>query len=765
MNTLATERFEITGVVQGVGFRPFVYRLATELGLSGEVGNSATDVFVTVAGPPEVLETFARRLVSEQPPLARIDTVHRVGVEREGPAGQDPSFLIVESHHSSGARTLVPPDTAVCGDCLAELIDVADRRFGHPFITCTNCGPRFTIIEGLPYDRPVTTMADFTMCAACATEYTDPSNRRYHAQPIACHDCGPTLSFTNPDGTTIEGGPIQLAAETLGRGGVVAIKGLGGFHLACDAANAEAVATLRRRKHRPDKPLAIMVDGLAMAQRLVHLDDSEIVELCSPARPVVLARAKSNAPVDNGVAPGNPLLGVMLPYTPIQHLLFAEGLGPLVMTSGNHHGEPIVFRDSDVVDKLGRLVDGILTHDRPIAVPCDDSVVRVVGSELLPIRRARGFAPLPMSFPFASNEVLAVGGELKNTFAVVSQGRAWVSQHIGDMENLETVRAFEASSSRLLNFYRTTPEVVAVDAHPGYSTTRWARTAQLAPVREVQHHWAHVAAVMAEHQLPPTASVLGVAYDGTGYGTDGAIWGGEILLADGFGFERVGHLGAVLLPGGDGAVHFPNRMALAHLHAAGIEWDPGLPSLAPLTDPERSLLARQLETGLGCVPCTSMGRLFDAVASLIGVRHEISYEAQAAIELEVLASDASTVREYRFGLAGDVIDPAPVLDALVTDVLAGVAVPSIAAGFHHAVADATRDLVEQLLELHRVDALALTGGCFQNALLLQLCFDRLRPLGVRLLTHRIVPPNDGGLSLGQAYIAAHQDPPAQQENP
>jgi hydrogenase maturation protein HypF len=760
-----TQRFVITGVVQGVGFRPFVYRLATELDLTGEVGNSATEVFVVVAGPLAAIDTFADRLVTELPPLARIDHIDRVDAHQPGATNEFSSFAIVESRQSDGVRTLVSPDTAVCDDCIAEMTDPSDRRFAHPFITCTNCGPRFTIICDLPYDRPATTMADFAMCEACRAEYTDPSNRRYHAQPISCHHCGPVLGYLDPTGQRCGGDPLDLASKTLRAGGVVAVKGLGGFHLACDATCESAVATLRRRKNRPDKPFALLVRDLDSARQLVHLTDQEAAQLTSPARPVVLAPAKEDAMVVPGVAPNNPLLGVMLPCTPVQHLLFSNGVGPLVMTSGNVHGEPIVFRDGEVVGKLGPLVDGILTHDRRIQVPCDDSVVRVVGADLLPIRRARGFAPLPVPMTFAKTDVLAVGGELKNTFTLVSQGRAWIGQHIGDMENLETLSAFEAVSSQLMSFYRMAPEVVAVDAHPGYSTTRWARTSDLAPVQEIQHHWAHVASLMAEHQLAPTASVLGIAYDGTGYGSDGAIWGGEVLLADGFGFDRLAHLAPVNLPGGDAAVRFPNRMALSHLHSAGIDWATALPPMEPLSDLERALLLKQLETGLGCVPCTSMGRLFDAVASLIGVRHEISYEAQAAIELEVLASKASAARTYRFEVNDGVIDPAPMLRLMVSDVLAGVEVSSIAAGFHNAVAQVTADVVTSILKDRVVDALALTGGCFQNALLLQLCIDRLGPLGVDVLTHRIVPPNDGGLSLGQAYVAAARSSSHQQESP
>ncbi|NNE96156.1 MAG: carbamoyltransferase HypF, partial [Acidimicrobiales bacterium] len=702
-------------------------------------------------------------LRDDAPPLARVDRIDRTDLA----AGRclAPGFSIVGSRRSKGARTLVPPDTAVCDDCLAELYDPGDRRFGHPFITCTNCGPRFTIITDLPYDRPNTTMASFAMCPACEAEYRDPTSRRYHAQPIACHECGPTLAFVDSAGRVQNGDPIDRAAEALRCGSVVAIKGLGGFHLACDATNDAAVAMLRERKHRPDKPFALMVPNLAAARHLVALDEHEARELSSPARPVVLARALGEAGISQLVAPDNPLLGVMLPYTPVQHLLFASGIATLVMTSGNRGGEPIVFRDGELFVRLGPLVDGVLTHDRPIEVPCDDSVVRVEGPDLLPIRRARGFAPLPVSIPHADRSALAVGGELKNTCTVLASGNAWVSQHIGDMENLETVRAFEAIAARLSQFYRADPDVVVADAHPGYATTGWAHRAQAAPVLEVQHHWAHVASVMAEHHLNPDTQVLGIAFDGTGYGTDGTIWGGELLLADGHRFERVGHLAAVNLPGGDGAVRYPNRMALAHLHAAGIAWDPSLPPLIPFGAAEPTLLATQLDKGIACVRCTSMGRLFDAIASLVGLRHEISYEAQAAIELEMLAERAAAPRSYRFAVNDGVLDPAPVLHAIVADIASDVDRAAIAAGFHHAVADATGRAVEWVLQSRNVDAVALTGGCFQNALLLRLCRQRLRRLELPVLAHRVVPPNDGGLSLGQAYIAATSRSLGQQENP
>lgn len=757
MSTRLVERLEVTGIVQGVGFRPFVHRLATELGLDGSVGNDSARVFIEVAGPADRLDEFARRLVDEAPPLALVE-----GVQRDALAGSAiaAGFRIVPSEHVDGPRTLVPPDTAVCDDCLRELFDPDDRRFGHPFITCTNCGPRFTIIRDLPYDRPATTMAGFEMCAACAAEYHDPSDRRYHAQPIACPDCGPILICR----AASRAGRPASAAEVLRAGGTVAIKGLGGFHLACDATSDAAVARLRERKQRPDKPFAIMVPDLATAGELAHVSDAEAELLTAPARPVVLLRARPGNGLSDGVAPGNPLVGIMLPYTPIQHLLFAAGVPSLVMTSGNVSGEPIVYRDDEVDARLGHLCDAILTHDRPIHVPCDDSVVRMVGGELLPIRRARGYAPVPVPIDGGRRTVLAVGGELKNTACLASTDHAWVSQHIGDMEHLPTLEAFEATVAQFRRMYAVEPEVVAVDAHPGYATTRWAHRHAgdgagppiVGPIVEVQHHHAHIAAIMAEHRLPPTERVLGVAFDGTGYGADGAIWGGEVLAVDADGFDRIAHLAYVPLPGGDAAIRNPYRVALAHLTAAGIEWADDLPPVAELDTVERGVLARQLETGFSCVPTSSMGRFFDAVASLVGLRHRISFEAQAAIDLELAASGADRRRSYTFTVADDVFSPAEVVRAVVADLRAGVDVADIARGVHVAVADLVVDLARRHRSATGSELVALSGGVFQNALLTELCTERLCSAGFHPLTHRRVPPNDGGLALGQAYIAAHR---------
>lgn len=752
---LVAERITVTGIVQGVGFRPFVYRLATELGLDGHVGNDATRVFVEVAGPAVVLDEFARRVLADAPPLARVEHVTRAPLARR----PEPGFRIVASADAAGARTLVPPDTAVCDDCLAELFDPGDRRYLHPFVTCTNCGPRFTIIRDLPYDRPATTMAGFPMCAACTAEYADPADRRYHAQPIGCHDCGPQLAFDAP-GRTTAGDPLALARTALAAGEIVAVKGLGGYHLTCLATSDAAVGLLRARKHRPDKPFAVMVPDLSAAERLAHVTAAEADLLASPARPVVLLRARAGSTLSPLVAPGNPLVGVMLAYTPVHHLLFAGLDVALVMTSGNRAGEPLAYRDADARERLAAIADAFLTHDRPIHVPCDDSVVRIAAGHLLPIRRARGYAPVPVAMPGARRVVLAVGGELKNTCCVADGAHAWVSQHVGDMENLATQRAFESVAAQFQAMYAVTPDVVAHDLHPGYHTTAWAREHHRVRAVGVQHHHAHVAAVMAEHGCDPFTPVVGVAFDGTGYGTDGAVWGGELLVADATGFERVAHLAEVPLPGGDAAVRHPSRVALAHLFTAGIAWDERLACVAALTRPERDLLAAQLARGVACVPTTSMGRLFDAFAAVLGYRQTTSFEAQAAIDLEFAALAAPpTDRGYRFAVDGPVIDAGPVWRRVVDEVLAGVAPAEIAYGVHVAVADAVVAVAGRVAAERGLTMIALSGGVFQNGLLTELCLAGFaaRP-ELTVLTHRAVPANDGGLALGQAFVAAHRHP-------
>jgi hydrogenase maturation protein HypF len=762
-------RIRVAGVVQGVGFRPFVHRLATQLDLTGHVGNDTEGVVVEVEGDASSVAAFETRLVADAPPLARIFSIDGTPVE----ARHDQDFRIVESQATGAVGTFVSPDVAVCDDCLAELFDPADRRSRYPFINCTNCGPRFTITLRLPYDRPNTTMRHFTLCDACRVEYEDPADRRFHAQPLACADCGPRLWFEGPaGGVNGTDAAIAGAQRALARGAVVAIKGLGGYHLACDATSSDAVDTLRRRKARQDKPLAVMVGDLATARRLAHIDRFEAALLGGPERPIVLLARRDGAPLAAGVAPQNPHIGLLLPYTPLHHLLFHPVPGShesvptaLVMTSGNLSDEPICYDDEDARTRLGRIADAWLVHDRPIHVPCDDSVVRLDGGAELPIRRARGYAPLPVTMPFEMGPTLAMGGEIKNTFCLASGRHAWVSQHMGDMGTLETLVAFERSTQQFGDMYEVDPQQVAADAHPGYHTRAWADEHAPGEVDLVHHHHAHLAAVMVEHAVPPGERVIGCAFDGTGYGTDGAIWGGEVLIADYDGFERRAHLRYVPLPGGDATIRKPSRAALAHLWAAGIEWAPDLPPVRHTTAEELTVLRRQLERNVHCVPTSSVGRLFDAVSSLLGVRHTASYEAQAAMELEHLAdqgtADARTgegalaarAGPYRFTVSGDEIDVAPVLRAIVDDMRRGCATGPIAAGFHRAVAELIAEAADRLRDETGIERVALSGGVFQNVLLLRLARAALEARGLRVLTHRLVPPNDGGLALGQVAVA------------
>jgi hydrogenase maturation protein HypF len=776
-------RITVTGVVQGVGFRPFVHRIATELGVTGFVGNDAAAVFIEAQGPPRAIAELTRRLTAESPPLALITAISESPMTSRAEDG----FLIVASGGASGPRTLIPPDVATCDACLRELFDPSGRRYRHPFITCTDCGPRFTIIKDLPYDRPATTMAGFPMCERCRREYRDPADRRFHAQPIACHDCGPTLRFTR-DGTTVTGADeaIVAAQRVLAEGGIVAVKGIGGYHLACRADSPETVTMLRQRKARGDKPFAVLTRNLSTARLLAEIGTGEQRSLTGPARPIVLLRRLPGAPVADTVAPGNPLLGVLLPYTPVHHLLLApvtDSTEPvphtLVLTSANISDEPLVFDDAEADVRLTFLADAVLTHDRPIHVPCDDSVVRVLPEGELPIRRARGYAPLPVPLGRVLPSVLAVGGELKNSCCLTDGDSAFCSAHIGDMGHLATLRAFDRVVRQLTTVHRVNPEVIAADLHPAYQTGKWAHQHADGPgeptLRLVQHHHAHVASLLAEHGRLGEP-LIGVAFDGTGYGTDGTIWGGEILHvgADPTRFERVGHLLPVPLAGGDAAAQSPCRIALSYLAAAGVAWDLALPSVAALhagyADPDGHPSRASRRPGTHLIPCSSMGRLFDAVASLLGVRHRISYEAQAAIELEILAGRATdaaaelargTAAPRRGGAgltlpvrADGVIDHRPMIRALAAEVVAGTPAAVLARAFHVAVAEAVAASAARAAPGRAVAAVGLTGGVFQNVLLTGLCRTRLEALSFEVLTHRLVPPNDGGLALGQAALAA-----------
>ena len=762
----------VSGVVQGVGFRPFVHTLAVDLGLSGFVGNDADGVFLEAQGPSLVLAELERRIREEAPPLAVVeevrvevlDPVEDDGIEAESrasgatsPDPRVPLFRIVASGSGEGA-TSIPPDTAVCDTCVAEMRDPADRRHGYPFIACTHCGPRYTITTGLPYDRVNTTMVGFPLCPPCLAEYTDPTSRRFHAQPTACPECGPRLSM-----------PVDQVVQALRAGRIVAIKGIGGYHLACDARNASAVTTLRARKQRGAKPFALMAADLATAREVAVIDGTSEALLTSPARPIVILPALDPDLVAD-VAPGTGTLGVMLPYAPLHHLLFDAGApGLLVMTSGNLADEPICIDPAEAEQRLAGMADMFVHHDRPIHVACDDSVTRVVTGSPQPVRRSRGYAPMPLTLPVAGPPMLAMGGELKTTLCVASGRTAWLSQHIGDTANLETLAMLERTVETLCALQRVTPEVIVSDAHPGYLSRRWAAdqaSARGAEHLEVGHHHAHLASLLAEHRVPLGEPVLGVVLDGTGYGADGTIWGGELLLGSYADVERVGHLRPIALPGGDAAIRHPARTAAAHLHAAGLGWE-GTASAAACTVAEGAALARMLATGSHCTPTTSMGRLFDAIASLLDVRHEVEYEAQAAIELEALA--ASTTQEaagWRSATGpygpvvhtdpgGDVIlDPSGWIAQAVADRAAGLDPATSSRAFHLALAEALTDAVLLVRDRYGMDTVGLTGGVFANDVLSSACQGSLRRAGLTVLVHGVVPPNDGGLALGQAAVAA-----------
>lgn len=756
----ARVRVRVRGVVQGVGFRPFVHRVATGLGLTGWVGNDAEGVLIEADGPPAALDELVRRLREEPPALAVVDELAVTQVPATATA--HPTFRIVASGAgpSPGARTAtsIPPDTAVCDACLAELRDPADRRFGYPFIACTHCGPRFTITTGLPYDRPSTTMADFPLCAACLAEYEDPTSRRFHAQPTACPACGPRLSM-----------PVAEIVAHLRAGRIVAIKGIGGYHLACDARDPEAVQRLRARKQRGAKPFAVMVPDLAVARTITRLDDAAATLLASPARPIILADS-TDATLQQLVAPGNSFLGVLLGYSPLHHLMFDAGAPRvLVMTSGNLSDEPICIDAAEAEAKLGRIADAFCHHDRRIHVPCDDSVVRIVAGQPQPVRRSRGYAPMPIGLPLDVPPLVAVGGELKATAAVAAGRRAWLSQHIGDTDDLMTLDVLARSIAALQTLEQVTPTAIVSDAHPGYRSTAWAarRAAGLGIEHlRVQHHHAHLASLLAEHAVPPDTPVLGVVFDGTGYGSDGTIWGGELLLGSYAAVRRVGHLRPTLLPGGDAAIRHPARTAIAHLAAAGLDVSGTAPAAAVGPDGLR-VLGQMLATGTHCTPTTSAGRLFDAIASLLDVRHDVDYEAQAAIELEALATHSVGVHGIDHLPVASVhtnasaatpegveLDARPWIAHAVRDHAAGVPAAASARTFHVSLADAVVGACRLVRESHGVEQVGLTGGVFANALLTELCLTRLRANGFTVLSHRLVPPNDGGIALGQVAVAA-----------
>jgi hydrogenase maturation protein HypF len=758
------ERLRVTGTVQGVGFRPFVYRHAVALGLAGYVLNDSAGVLIEVEGPAERVAELTRLLVDDPPPLAR---VAGVASERLEPEGGADGFRIVESHDTGSADAPISIDTATCDECLAEVDDPGDRRHGYAFTNCTNCGPRYTIVLSVPYDRPATTMAGFAMCGRCQAEYDDPSDRRFHAQPNACPVCGPQLTWSESSDAVCGTPPLDAAVAAIAAGRIIAMKGIGGYHLVADATNESTIAELRRRKARDDKPFAVMVATEAEARRLCTLDEHAVGALRSIHRPIVLAPRRAGTGIAASVAPGLPDLGVMLPYSPLHHLLLQRAARPLVMTSGNLSDEPIAHDDEDAAERLGPLVDGLLQHDRPIHIRCDDSVVRALPRGLQILRRSRGYAPEPLQLPFRTDRsVLAVGAELKNTIAVAK--RDWVvpSHHIGDLEHLATYRSFLQAVEHLPRLYGVIPGVVAHDMHPEYLSTKWALQLDV-PTIAVQHHHAHVAACMVEHGR--TEPVLGIAYDGLGYGPDGSLWGGEMLVADFVSSRRVAHLRPVRMPGGVAAIREPWRMGAVWDAAGSTPGDATRRAIAGGIDEATALAVVDLAGRSTSPVTTSAGRLFDAIAALLGLRRRVSYEAQAAIELEALARTVErraaphygdcTVTRPLGGRTGSshVLDPAPLVAEVLADHDAGVDRALIAAGFHEAFGRATVELAAEIADAERLGTVALTGGVFQNARLTEVVESGLRARGLDVLVHALIPPNDGGISVGQAAVAAFAD--------
>ena len=750
MNIRERASIEIDGIVQGVGFRPFVYRLALRFGLTGWVRNTGRGVQLEVEGAGDALRAFCLAVTQEAPPLS---VIAQLKVEPM-PAAGGSGFAILESAKGiSGGE--VSPDCDVCEDCLSELFDPADRRHLYPFINCTNCGPRYSIITGIPYDRPATTMAPFAMCEECLSEYHDPLNRRFHAQPNACPVCGPRLGLLDSSGAPVPGDPLAQAVQALAQGMVVAVKGVGGYHLAVDALSEAAVAKLRLRKRRDEKPFALLAADLDAVRALAHCSEREGRLLLGVERPIVLLKKLSGNRVSGLVAPGNGWFGVMLPGNPLQHLLLRGVTGPLVMTSGNLSDEPIAYRDAEAVDMLSGIADLFLTHDREIRTRTDDSVLRLYRGEPLFLRRSRGYVPRAVHLPAPQPSVLAVGAELKATLCLTRGARGFMSQHIGDLKNAATLASLEEAVGHLAGLLEIEPEVVAHDLHPDYLSTHLAQRLAL-PCVAVQHHHAHMASCMAENGLD--GETIGVILDGTGYGPDGTVWGGEFLLGGYHGFKRCGHFGYLRMPGGDAAVREPYRMAISALFGLyGRElFHQPLPFLAQVGAPDRSLFLRMLERGINSPLTSSCGRLFDAVSALIGVRSSISYEGQAAIELEALAERGTPSAPYPYLVQGEVchaIEFGPMIAAICADLAAGRSVADIACTFHQTVAAAVFDLCQRIREASGTARVVLSGGVFQNRLLTEEVAQLLAGGGFDTYCHRLVPPNDGGLALGQAVIA------------
>jgi hydrogenase maturation protein HypF len=746
----------VQGIVQGVGFRPFIYNLARQLSITGWVRNTSNGVEIEVNGIHAALQSFLDQLRTSPPPLARIDSI----TEQTCPPGSYSTFDIHTSLPLPGEFNPVSPDMAICPDCHRELFAPTDRRYRYPFINCTNCGPRFTIIHDIPYDRPNTTMAAFPLCVDCQREYEDPSDRRFHAQPVACPVCGPQLTFiVTGQKVAKREEALKLARQKIMDGKIVAIKGLGGYHLACDATHPDAVAELRRRKKRSDKPFAVMTFDLATAQKHCAISEVESDLLLSRQSPVVLLDKLPSSSISPDVAPHQSTCGLMLAYTPL-HLLLLEPAADfpevLVMTSGNLSEEPIAFQDQDALQRLAEVADAFLIHDRPIQVRLDDSVTRVVQGKPYLIRRSRGYSPEPILLDRKVPSILAVGAELKNTFCLTRDRYAFLSHHIGDMENYETYRSFEEGIEHFLRLFQIEPQRVACDLHPDYLPSQYAREfAQRThlPLLQIQHHHAHLAACLADNQFIEDEPVIGLCFDGTGLGADGAIWGSEFLLGGYREVQRLYHLCYMPLPGGDAAIRKTARTALAALWANGMDWDPALPPVQALSNEDRTLLHSMLTHSINTPQTSSMGRLFDVVSALAGIRQETNYEGQAAIELEA-AADPYEQGSYRFEILADQVNPAPVFTALVSDFQHGVPASIISARFHNGLAQMVGDVCCRIRDERSAKTVALSGGVWQNRLLLTKTMKKLKDLNLSVLMHQRVPTNDGCIALGQALVAS-----------
>ncbi len=754
------KKIQVSGIVQGVGFRPYVYRLAMDRNLGGNISNTPAGVTIEIQGPPDLVEDFVSRLPEEAPALAQITEVN----VREMPCEPDQRFEILTSHTGEHVSALLSPDVAVCEDCLRELFDPQDRRHLYPFINCTNCGPRFTIMRDIPYDRPRTSMSAFAMCGKCRAEYEDPRNRRFHAQPNACWECGPQVEFWDTQGRPVEAlDPIEAGVKRLQSGEILAVKGLGGFHFAVDAMNRAAVERLRQRKRRMEKPFAVMVRDLEAAGRFCEIDAEARRLLSCRQRPIVLLPKRKDTAIVETVAPNQCDLGLFLPYTPLHHLLFAAGeFTALVMTSGNLSEEPIAIDNREAVDRLGGIADSFLVHDREILLRCDDSVVRSSAGRLRQIRRSRGYVPAPVRLHKELPRILAVGGELKNTICLTRHNLAFLSQHIGDLENMESFEFFGEAVAHLSRILEIEPEVIAHDLHPDYLSTKWALSRKGARLVGVQHHHAHIASCMAENLVE--GRVIGLALDGTGYGTDGHIWGGEALLAGYEGFERAAHFAYTVLPGGAAAIREPWRMALSYLAQTFGEDCLALdiPFVRELERRKAELILRMMAQRVNSPLTSSCGRLFDAVAALIGIRREVSYEAQAAIELEMWARLSSETDGYPLAICRQddhwLIDASPLFGAIVEDLRRKECTETISRRFHNGFVETLVRLACLLRQESSLNQICLSGGTFNNLLVSEQLTRNLVFHGFAVFTHSQVPAGDGGLSLGQALVAAHSAP-------